>query len=93
MTLPMSLRRVIALAALALLGGLAEKLAGFEIEETFVSGGAIAANEAPAGGEGVADGDIAEFAVVGFAGGVEDDAHVIMMSMKMESSLTKERRY
>ena len=58
------------------MGGLAEKLAGLGVEDAFVGGRAVGADERPLGGPAVRDGQVVERLVAGLARGVEDQRHV-----------------
>ena len=62
--------------AIPLVGRLLQELARLEIEKALVGGGAVAADQHPAGGQGVAHGDIHQARVARLGGRIKNDAHV-----------------
>ena len=63
---PCQSARPAGIAAIALMGGMPEKLACIGIEEAFLGGGSIAAHQHPARGVSMPHGDIAQPPVSGF---------------------------
>ena len=60
----------------ALMGSLLQEFAGFEIEHTFVGGGAVVADDRVAGGLAMGFGNAPEVLITGLVGRVEDQGDV-----------------
>ena len=58
------------------MGGLAQEFAGFQVEDAFVRGAAVAPDQIAAGGQAVAVGGLPQLLVIGLLRRVEDDRHV-----------------
>jgi hypothetical protein len=57
-------------------GGLAEELAGFRVEDAFVGGRAVGPHEGRFGRPAMDRGQLVKTAITGLAGGVEDQGDV-----------------
>ena len=64
------------IAAPALMGGLAQKLAGLQVENAFMGGGAIAAHQITAGGAAMGMRFTQQVVIPCLPGGVKDNPHV-----------------
>ena len=67
--------------------------AGLKVEDAFVGGGAVGADDLVAGGAAVGGGDAQQLGVARLVGGVEDDRHVHHDVDEQRISLTNDRRY
>src|ERR1700722_17378909 len=73
---PAQSARPAGVATIALLRTLPQKFAGFEIEDTFLRGGAVPANQRPSGSQAMTQRDVTQPAVARFTPGIKDDINI-----------------